>query len=160
MNGCDRDICLQNDYNGIECKDCVVMKRRQKMIEWNKERLENNGYTIENAVIKSVDLSMAARGYLVLTMELEGDGWGCVYGGDGLGKGFVGASKFEGSKNGIEYLMRIMNIVECDTFNQLEGKYVRVAAKGWGGSIKIIGNPIKDKWFDAKSFFEEADNDK
>lgn len=130
------------------------------MIEWNKERLENDGYNIENAIIKSIDLSMADHGWLVLTMDVEGDGWGCTYGGYGLGKGFVGASNFEGSKNGIEYLMRIMDITECDTFNQLKGKYIRVATKGWGEPIKIIGNLIKDKWFDAKSFFEEAENDK
>lgn len=130
------------------------------MIEWDKNRLENDGYNIENAIIKSVDLSMADHGWLVLTMDVEGDGLGCVYGGYGLGKGFVGASNFEGSKNGVEYLMRIMNIAECDTFNQLEGKYIRVATKGWGEPIKIIGNLVKDKWFDARSFFEEAENDK
>ena len=129
------------------------------MIEWDKSRLENDGYNIENATIKSVDLSMADHGCLVLTMALEGDGWGCIYGGYCLGQGFVGARNFKGSKNGIEYLMRIMDIAECDTFNQLEGKYIRVATKGWGEFVKIIGNPIKDKWFDAKSFFEEADKE-
>ena len=128
------------------------------MIEWDKNRLEKDGYTIENAIIKSVDLSMADHGCLTLTMAIEGDGWGCIYGGYCLGQGFVGASSFKGSKNGIEYLMRIMDIAECDTFNQLKGKYIRVAAKGWGEPVKIIGNPIKDKWFDAKSFFEEAED--
>lgn len=130
------------------------------MIEWDKNRLENDGYNIENAIIKSVDLSMADHGCLALAMVIEGYGWGCTYGGYCLGNGFVGASSFKGSKTGIEYLMRIMDIAECDTFNQLKGKYIRVATKGWGGSVEIIGNPIKDKWFDAESFFKEAENDK
>ena len=29
------------------------------------------------------------------------------------------------------------------------------ATKGWGDSVKIIGNIIKDKWFDAETFFAD-----
>lgn len=37
----------------------------------------------------------------------------------------------------------------------MKGKYVRIADKGWGNSVKIIGNLISDKWFDYESFFSE-----
>lgn len=60
---------------------------------------------------------------------------------------------FEGSASGMEYLIRIMDTVGTSSFTGMIGKYVRVATKGWGDTVKIIGNIIKDKWFDAESFF-------
>lgn len=125
------------------------------MKKWTKELLEEVGYEIENAKITSVDLSMEDHGCLTLKMTLDGGGWGCVYGGYVLGHGYVGAKEFKGSAKGIEYLLRIMDVVEVGCFSQMKGKIVRVAVKGWGDSIKIIGNVIKDKWFDPESFFKD-----
>ena len=127
------------------------------MKKWTKELLKEKGYEIKNAKITSVDLSMEDHGCLTLSMGLEGDGWGCVYGGYVLGHGYVGAKEFKGSADGTEYLMRIMDIVGMGCFNQMKGEIVRVATKGWGDIIKIIGNVIKDKWFDPESFFEEEE---
>lgn len=129
------------------------------MKKWTRNELEEAGYRIENATITKVDLSMADHGCLTLSMVLDGGGWGCVYGGYVLGKGYVGASDefFEGSKKGMESIMRIMDVLDCDAFNQMKGKIIRVATEGLRSSIKIIGNAINDKWFDAESFFEEED---
>ena len=55
----------------------------------------------------------------------------------------------------MESIMRIMDVADCDTFNEMKGKIIRVATKGWGDSIKIIGNPLKNKWLDAESFYED-----
>lgn len=128
------------------------------MKKYTQEQLIESGYRIENALITNVDLSMADHGCLTLAMTLEGGGWGVVYGGYCLGKGYLGADDdfFDGSAAGMEYLMRIMDTVGVEKFQDLKGKYVRVAAKGWGNSVKIIGNIINDKWFDAETFF--ADN--
>lgn len=128
------------------------------MKKYTQEQLTEAGYSIENALITNVDLSMADHGCLTLAMTLEGSGWGVVYGGYCLGKGYLGADDdfFDGSAAGMEYLMRIMDTVGVEKFQDLKGKYVRVAAKGWGNSVKIIGNIINDKWFDAETFF--ADN--
>lgn len=128
------------------------------MKKWTKEELINEGYEISNALIKSVDLSMADHGCVSLELVLDGAGWGCCYGGYILGKGYVGAKDefIEGSAAGMEYIIRIMDTVECERFNDLKGKYVRVATKGWGSSVNIIGNIIKDKWFDQESFFHDA----
>ena len=52
--------------------------------------------------------------------------------------------------------MRIMDTVGVSKFSELEGKYVRVATKGWGDIIKIIGNVIKDQWFDPEAFFKDG----
>lgn len=123
------------------------------MIEYTTKELEAQGYKIENAKITSVDLSMADHGCLTLRMALDGGGWGCVYGGYSLGNGYVGAEEFKGSAAGMEYLMRIMDTMDSETINDLVGRYVRVATKGWGSECKIIGNILKDKWFDPVSFF-------
>ena len=125
------------------------------MKKYTQEQLIESGYRIENALITNVDLSMADHGCLTLAMTLEGGGWGVVYGGYCLGKGYLGADDdfFDGSAAGMEYLIRIMDTVGVEKFQNLKGKYIRVATKGWGSSVKIIGNIIKDKWFDAETFF-------
>ena len=127
------------------------------MKNYTYNQLIEAGYEIKNAFITNVDLSMADYGCLTLAMTLEGGGWGVVYGGYCLGKGYLGADDnfFEGSAAGIESLMRIMDTVGVEKFQDLKGKYVRVATKGWGDSVKIIGNILKDQWFDAETFFAD-----
>lgn len=122
--------------------------------------LISDGYKIENAQITSADLSMEDHGCLTLSMSIDGSGWGCCYGGYCLGKGYLGAKEFEGSAKGLEYIMRIMDTVGVSKFQDLKGKYVRVATKGWGSPVKIIGNVIKDQWFDPEEFFASAGNDR
>lgn len=126
------------------------------MKKYTQEQLAASGYRIENALITNVDLSMADHGCLELAMTLEGGGWGVVYGGYCLGKGYLGADDdfFDGSAAGMEYLMRIMDTVGVEKFQDLKGKYVCVAIKR-GDSVKIIGNIVKDKWFDAETFFTD-----
>ena len=121
-----------------------------------EDTLRKAGYDIRNAEIKDVDLSMADHGVLTLQMTLEGDRWGVVYGGYVLGHGYLGAEEFDGSAKGLESIMRIMDVVGVERFNDMQGKCIRVATKGWGSSVKIIGNLIKDKWFDIDEFFKEG----
>lgn len=112
---------------------------------------------IENARITEADLSMADHGCFTLALTLQGDGWAVVFGGRCLGKGYLGAEKFEGSSKGIEEIMRIMDVVGVDKFSQLEGKYIRVdISDGWGATITKIGNIIEDKWFDYKEFYNKG----
>lgn len=127
------------------------------MKNYDYMKLTEAGYTIENALVTNVDLSMADYGCLTLAMTLDGGGWGVVYGGYCLGKGYLGADDdfFSGSAAGMEYLMRIMDTVGVEKFQDLKGKYIRVATKGWGDQVKIIGNILKDKWFDAETFFTD-----
>lgn len=120
------------------------------------DELRAAGYTIENAQITSVSLNMENHGCLTLDMALEGGGWGVCYGGYCLGKGYLGSDKFEGYDKGMEAIMLIMNTVGVEDLFKMNGKYVRVATKGWGSAVKIIGNVIKDIWFDYEAFFKEA----
>ena len=125
------------------------------MTHYTQDKLTDLGYKINNALITNVDLSMADHGCFTLAMTLEGGSWGVVYGGYCLGKGYLGADDefFDGSAAGMEYLMRIMDTVGVERFQDLKGKYVRVATKGWGDCVKIIGNILKDQWFDPETFF-------
>lgn len=128
------------------------------MKNWTTQELEKEGYKIENARITSVDLSMADHDCLTLSIGLKGAGWGCVYGGYCLGHGYLGADEFDGSAEGMESIMRIMDVVGVEKFNDMTGKYIRVATKGWGDTVKIIGNIIKNQWFDTESFYKDIKN--
>ena len=125
------------------------------MKNYDYEQLIKAGYKIENALIENVDLSMADHGCLTLAMTLQGGGWGVIYGGYCLGHGYLDAKEFSGSASGMESIMRIMDVVGVARFQDLKGKYVRVAIKGWGHSVKIIGNILEDKWFDIETFFAD-----
>lgn len=56
---------------------------------------------------------------------------------------------------GMESIARIMDTVGVTKLSDLEGRYIRTAVTG-DRRLKIIGNIINDKWFDIKSFFEDA----
>ena len=126
------------------------------MKKWTYKQLIDEGYEVENAQIANVSLSMENHGCLCLDLVLEWSGCGCVYGGYVLGKGYVGADDdfFSGSAKGCEAIMRIMDTVGESELLNMKGKYIRVAHKGLGCSVKIIGNIIEDKWFDYGTFFE------
>ena len=113
---------------------------------------------IENAKITDVSLSMENYGCLTLYLTLEGKGWGCVYGGYCLGKGYLNSKNFEGSAKGTEAIMRIMDTIGVGCLEDAKDKYVRVKNNGLGSDIYSIGNIIEDKWFDYKEFFAEAVN--
>lgn len=127
------------------------------MIEWTEEKLKAEGYEIKNAIIKKVDLSTENHSSAVLSIVLEGDGWGCTYGGYCLGHGgtYLKREEIDASGKGFESILQIMWTLGTDSLFNLQGKYCRVATNGWGSTVKIIGNLIKDRWFDYGSFFEK-----
>lgn len=129
------------------------------MKKWTLEKLQDAGYKIENAKIGMSDLSMSDYGVLSLSISLKGASWGCVYGGYVLGHGYVGADDFDGSSAGIECIERIMDVVGVDRFRNMDGKYIRVATKGFSTPVEIIGNIVEDKWFDQKSFFADKNRE-
>lgn len=114
---------------------------------------------IENAQITNVSLTMEDYCCLTFWLTLEGNGWGCGYGGYCIGKAYLSdreTSEFKAESGyGLEAMMRIMDTVGVTKWEDLKGKYVRVMKTDWGGTIKVIGNLIKDKWFDIGAFFAE-----
>lgn len=128
------------------------------MKKYTAKELVNEGYTLENALIKNVSLSSTDHCCLTLNMDIEGGGWGCSYGGYCLGKIYPNSYEkdtYEGSAAGMEAIMRIMDVVGVSRLEDMQGKYVRVATKGWGSTIKIIGNIVSDRWFDYETFFTD-----
>ena len=119
------------------------------------EGSENMGTKDEivNAMIENVSLSMADHGVLCYYLTLKMNGCGCSYGGRVIGKGYLGAKEFQGYEKGTEALMRIMDVVGVEKWEDMKGKYVRVELPGWGGIVDRIGNIIEDKWFSQEAFF-------
>ena len=97
---------------------------------------------IENAKIENVSITMADHGCLTFWITLEFDGWGTNCGGCITEKG-------------LEAMMRIMDTVGVDRWEDLPNHYVRVEYTSLGTPITKIGNIIKDKWFDIKEFFSD-----
>lgn len=136
------------------------------MKKWTKEQLEANGYELRNAYIKNVSFGIKDYGFLSLALTLEGDGWGVNYMGPSIGRRCYingesikdgNAANFEGYEGGAEAIVRILDVVDCSELESLKGKYIRAAIKR-GESVGIIGNIIKDQWFDCKSFFDDMKN--
>lgn len=110
---------------------------------------------IKNAKIVDVSLTMADHGVLTFDLSLVGSGWGVGYGGYVIGKGYVGAKEFTAEGKGLVALMRIMDTVGVEKWEDLKGKYIRVVTEGWGSAVTTIGNILEDKWFNAREFFSE-----
>ena len=115
---------------------------------------------ILNAKITDVTISMADHGCLTFYVTLNGGGWGVSIGGYAIGHGYLGSDSFEGCGDGLEAMMRIMDTVGVERWEDLKGKYVRVKSDGWGHTINVIGNVLEDKWFDLKKFFEDKKNER
>lgn len=109
---------------------------------------------IKNAKITNVSITMEDHGCLSFYIGLEGDGWGCNYGGYAIAHGYLGAKEFKAENgHGLEAMMEIMDTVGVHKWEDLKGKYVRVQTEGWGGKIDTIGNVVKEKWFNIAAFF-------
>lgn len=110
---------------------------------------------IENAKIAKVSISMNDRGCLTFWLVLEGRAWVTSFGGYCVGKGYLGADEFSAENGGgLVAMMRIMDTVGVEKWEDLVGKYCRVKVERWGSTIKVIGNIMKDQWFDIDEFFK------
>ncbi len=117
-------------------------------------QLVEKGYQIKDAEIIKVDLIMGDQGCFTFDMLLQGVGWGCWYGGGRvLGSVDLATKELNGSPKGMEYIMRIMDVVGVTKFSDLQGKCVRAACRGFGSPVWAIGNIVEDRWFDAEEFF-------
>lgn len=109
---------------------------------------------ILNAKITNTKLG-EDHGCLTANLFLEGDGWGCTFGGYCLDHWYSDVGKYN-SSDGYGAIIELMKTLEVESWEELNGKYVRVEIEGWGGNIIKIGHLLKNKWFSWKDYFEEA----
>ena len=107
---------------------------------------------IENAVITGTSISVADHGLLSAYVHLSGDGWGVCFGGFKL-DGPHG-NPGEGKNYCAVFLRGVLDALEVEKWEDLEGKSCRVDVEGPGGMCLRIGHFMKDRWFDAKATFD------
>lgn len=105
-----------------------------------------------NAKITSTKLG-EEHGCLTAMLYLNGDGWGCGFGGYCLDHWFADIGNHK-SSDGYGAIIELMKTLEVESWEDLKGKYVRVEIERWGGKILRIGHFMKDKWFSFKDYFD------
>ena len=113
---------------------------------------------IRNAKITKASISMADHGCLTFMIFLDGGGWGCGFGGYCIGHGYLGADDEEFTAengDGLVAMMRIMDTVGVEKWENLEGKLVRCKLGRMSDGVKEIGHIMMDKWFNIQEFFAE-----
>lgn len=108
-----------------------------------------------NAKITSTKLG-EEHGCLTAEIFLEGDSWGCAFGGYCLDKWFASVGNYT-SRDGYGAIVELMKTLNVTSWEELTGKYVRVEFSGLGSPVVRIGHLMKDKWFSFKEYFETVE---
>lgn len=95
------------------------------------------------------------HGCLTADLTIEGEGWGCSFGGYCLEHWCCRPGEYN-SRHGLGAIIELMKTLEVDNWELLNGQYVRVEIEGWGGRILRIGHLMKNKWFSFKDYFESC----
>lgn len=109
-----------------------------------------------NAQIKSTKLGFVANGILsfYLILDIQGGGGVCI-GGYAMDQYDKRKEKRIGSEYGTSVIMRILEVVGVDTWEELKGKYIRIKDCGIDDRCTAIGNLMKDEWVDFDAFDKE-----
>ena len=114
---------------------------------------------IKNYKITSTHLGYEADGVFTFWLRLKGaDGIHVSVGGyaldspDNLGIGLL--SKRSLTFKGVTLISNILDTVGVGTWEELQGKYIRVVDNGLGSYVTKFGNLIEDKWIDLDDYFK------
>ena len=88
---------------------------------------------IINGKITSTKLGQE-HGCLTADLMIEGDGWGCGFGGYCLDHWYANIGKHS-STDGYGAIIELMKTLEVEQWEDLKGQFVRVETNGWGGKI-------------------------
>lgn len=108
---------------------------------------------IKNAQISKTMLGREDHGIMTFMIYVYFDGCGCGVGGYALDQYDRKQEKRVFSAIGLEAISKILDVVGVNSWEKLEGQYIRVKDNGWGGQINEIGNLMEDKWINLKEFF-------
>ena len=111
--------------------------------------------TLENVKIINTFLGKEEHGILTWYLTVKGDGFVVSIGGYCLDKYDENKRKRIAYHKSFELIDRILEVVGVSTWEELQGKYIRVKINGFGCRVTKIGNLIKDDWLDVDTFFEE-----
>lgn len=103
----------------------------------------------------STMLGLEGHGIMSCYLHLEFQSGGCGFGGYAFDDWDKAKERRVGVAFGTESIMRILDTVGVEKWEDLKGKYIRVETEGWGGGIPKIGHIIKDKWFSFKELAKE-----
>ena len=109
---------------------------------------------IVNAEIVDVSISMANYACLTFNIHIHTQSFDVCVGGYCNGHGYLGADYWYSSGIFGVALMKIMDTVGVEKWENLKGKHIRVVDDGWGSKVVKIGHFIEDKWFDLDEFFK------
>lgn len=107
---------------------------------------------ITNAKITDTFLGMD-HGCITAWVTLEGNSWGCSYGGYCLGHWSCKPGEHN-SPYGLGAIVELMKALEVESWEALKGQYVRIESEGWGGRVLRIGHLMKEKWFSFEDYFK------
>lgn len=112
-----------------------------------------------NARIEKTMIGVEDHGIMTCYLYLRQEGAGQPFGGFAL-DGPYDHEKKERKPNAYcgLWIKRILEVVGVSKWEDLPGKYVRVAGEEWG-RIDGIGNIIEDRWFYPKKDILEAAKD-
>lgn len=116
------------------------------MKKWTQKNLQEEGYKVLNMMVENVDIVMRDS-VAMLQMVVKSTDHHYIYG------GYLGAE-------GLESILKIMDVIGAKAFSDIKGRYIRVAVKGCSNSPKIVGNILQDRWFDIESFLQNKDDEK
>lgn len=120
-----------------ECKDCLYSKNCQFLL--NRKTADANGCTSFEDKSEWVKLPCKAGDTIFLPWEWNGE---------------------YASQDGYGAIIELMKTLEVDSWEGLQGQYVRVRIGGWGEKIYAIGHLIKDQWFSWDDYFATVRNKK
>ena len=101
----------------------------------------------ENAVVKSVSISNGDHGCLTAWLFIEFHGGGCGFGGFKLGQADGDNLAKHGPNYCAEFIVRCLNTLGKDKWEDLPNTPLRCVHEGLGGGIIAIGHFLKDEWF-------------
>lgn len=111
-----------------------------------------------NAQIKCTKLGFR-NGILTfsLALDIQGGGVVCV-GGYAMDRYDEKKEKRVGTEYGTSVIMRILEVVGVNTWEELNGKYIRIKNCSLGDMVTAIGNLMKEEWVDFGIFGREEKN--
>lgn len=108
-----------------------------------------------NAQIKQTKLGFT-NGILTfhIVLDIQDGGAVCV-GGYAMDQYDKLKERRIGSVYGTSVIMRILEVVSVDTWEELKGKYIRIKDCHLGDNVTSIGNLMKNEWVNFETFGKE-----